>query len=269
MQHFKKYQLTNSFNLPCIVSDIWFPENYFDLKEIFYYNKSTKIVADCTNVICNQYVKKLICLRKMPKGISSFIDKNNNVIVHCTANVKSRIFIQYLLCGSVGGFESLYGLPGTVGGAIVGNAGSGGINISDYLDYILTIDNRGNDYIFYKRELNFLRRRSDIQKLSHIVTDVYFKFPKKTIDFDKLELAKLRRKKFPKYPSAGGIFINWHELKKYEMQLIGLKVGGAEVSEMVNIIINKGDATVNDIVSLITKIQNIVKTPLDLEIKFL
>jgi UDP-N-acetylenolpyruvoylglucosamine reductase len=104
--------------------------------------------------------------------------------------------------------------------------------------------------------------------MNRVVTDICFTFPKKAISKEKLEKAKIHRKKIP-YPSAGGIFVNWHELKPYQDKLIGLTEGGMKVSDMVNIIHNYGNGTYVDIMTLIYKIEDIVKKPLELEVKIL
>lgn len=268
MQSYKYYNLKNSFNLPCIVKEIYFPETYYELVDIFTKEKEAPIIADCTNIVCRPKVKKAICLTKMPQDIDLINDSNNKHVILCNANVKSSIFVSYLLLSGIGGYENLYGMPGRLGSAIYGNSGSGDTCFSDCLTFVLTIDRNGKEYCFNKEDLKFKRRYSILQELNHVITDICFIFPKKEIDKEKLEKAREHRKKIP-IPSVGGIFKNWHELKHYKDKLIGLKEGGMKVSDMVNIIHNYGNGTYEDFIKLKTKIINIVKEPLEFEIKIL
>jgi len=269
MQYYYNYNLKNSFNLPCQVSQIWFPETHFELRDILIKEPTANIVADCTNILCKPQVDKVINLTLMPKKINLINDSNNQYVILCNSNVKSNIFIQYLLLSQIGGYEDLYGLPGTLGGAIYGNSGSGATCISDYLTFVICLDKKGNEYVLNKEELNFKRRYSILQDLNYVITDICFTFPKQEIDKNKLEKTKQHRKNFPNYPSAGGIFKNWIELKSYVNQLIRLKINDAEVSHMANIIVNKGNATFEDIMNLINKIKIIVNKPLELEVKII
>jgi len=268
MQYYKNYILKNSLKLPCYVNQIWFPETYYELIDIFTKEKEAPIIADCTNIVCRPEVEKAICLTKMPKDIDLINDSNNKFVILCNANVKSNIFVSYLLLSGIGGYENLFGMPGRLGSAIYGNSGSGDTCFSDYLTFILTIDRNGNEHCFNKEDLNFKRRYSILQEMNYVITEICFTFPKKEINKEKLEKAKVHRKNIP-YSSIGGIFINWHELNPYKNKLIGLTEGGMKVSDMVNIIHNYGNGTYEDFIKLQTKIINIVKEPLISEFKIL
>lgn len=268
MKHYRNYNLKNSFNLPCIVKEIYFPETYYELIDVFSTQKNAVIVADCTNIVCRPKVDKVICLTKMPKDIDLINDSDNKYVILCNANVKSNIFIQYLLLSGIGGYENLYGMPGRLGSAVYGNSGSGDTCFSDCLTFVLTIDRDGNEFCFNKEDLKFERRYSILQDSNNVITDICFTFPKKEIDKDKLEKAKEHRKKIPT-PSVGGIFKNWYALKPYQSQLIGLRVGDMEVSDMVNVIHNHGNGNYEQFVNLINKILNIVNQTLEFEIKIL
>ncbi|MFW6130638.1 MAG: hypothetical protein ACOC56_05575, partial [Atribacterota bacterium] len=155
------------------------------------------------------------------------------------------------------------------GGAVYMNAGSGKYNISDYLHSVKVFKADGSEIIYNKEYLDFKRRYSILQKSREIINSICFKFKKGRIDTKRIQETLEYRTQLPKYPSAGGIFKNWHELKPYRKKLVGLRVGDAVISDKVNIIVNKGNATYNDIVHLINKITEIVKINLKLEIKVL
>ena len=204
----------------------------------------------------------------MPQSIDLINDNNDRCVILCDANVKSNTLISYFLLSWIGGYENLYGMPGRLGSAIYGNSGSGNTCFSDNLTFILTIDKDGKEHCFIKEDLKFGRRYSILQEMNHVITEICFTFPKKQVEQEKLEKAVIHRKKIP-YPSVGGIWKNWWALKPYQDKLIGLTEGEMKVSDMVNVIHNYGNGTYTDFMFLIEKIQQIVKEPLELEVKIL
>jgi len=265
MKYYKYYNLKNSFNLSCIVNEIYFPEDCMDLSYLILKFPNISIIADGTNIIFQPNIDKLICLRNMPNNINYYNQKNDEVYMKIDSNYKIYDLVQSSIDNNFTGVEGLCGIPGTIGGAIYGNSGSGDCTISDYLLDVAIMNEMGDLEILTKDELNFKRRYSILKDNKFIITNARFIFPNKPFDLEKLNRAKQHRLSLPKYPSVGGIFSNWHELKAYKKKLIGLKVGDAEVSEQINIIVNKGNATYQDIITLIDKIKHIIKTPLILE----
>lgn len=263
----KNYELITTLGLPCIVEEIWFPENEDELENCIEKNKNVPIIADGTNIVCKPHIKKLICLRKMPSEIWQQINGRHRY-VWCTANYKAHKLVQYSIDNKFSGLEGLWGLPGTVGGAVYGNSGSGQASISDHLLSVITLDRNGVYHLCRKKDLDFDRRYCNLQKSDEIIVRVLFSFLDKPVDKKYLEETKIHRMKIP-YRSAGGIYKNWHALKPYSDQLIGLQVGGAKISEMVNVIINDETATYEDVIGLIEKTKQIVKEPLQLEVKIL
>lgn len=267
MRYYQDYKLKNSFHLYSVISEIWFPENYCELEHLKIKYPHVSVIADGTNIIFRPIIQKLICLREMPSWVYS-VNDDKEVRVLVSSNFKLHKLVQHSIDNNYTGLEGLYGIPGTVGGAIVGNSGSGEYAISNYLQGITVLkDNRLIPV--YKHELNFKRRYSILKDSDYIVTNARFCFPNKKINKDELDKAKQHRNNFPKYPSVGGIFLNWHDMKPYENQLIGLNVNDAEVSSMINIIINKGNATYMDVMNLIYLIRQIVKKQLELEVKII
>jgi len=268
MKYYTNFELTkyNSFCIKSFAKEIWFPENEKEITKLLKELKKSEfdIIGKGTNILLNDKgVGKIICLLKMPTDIKIY---PNRISVHSGAYASK--FIETLIKNDLTGLEFMIGIPGLIGGAIYGNAGSGGYNISDYIEHVYTIDRQGKKYLFYKEEMNFKRRYSIFQENQHIILGGTFKL-KKGIDTKLLKYFKNNRKKIPRYPSAGGVFINWHQLKPFKKELIGLSVGDAVVSNSVNIIINKGQATGYDVIQLINKIKKIVKKPLNLEVKLL
>jgi len=269
MRYYKNFELTefNSFRLNSIAKEIWFPQSIDDLKYILkdLKDKNFFILAGGTNVILKPEIDRIICLKLMPKYLK--LAHDSGVIV--SANYSTASFILNAVEADITGLEGLYGIPGTIGGAIVMNAGSGKYTISDYLLAVTTIDFESNFHIYKKEDLKFSRRYSLLQDKNEILIDAIFDLKDGKPDLIELEKAKQHRKSLPKFPSAGGIFKNWHELKPYFYKLIGLRIGDAEISEKINIIINKANATYYDITQLINKIRSITLENLELEVKII
>lgn len=269
MKYYKNFDLTkyNSFRIKSLAKEIWFPETINELIKLIKKLKGEKfeVLAGGTNVLINETINKVICLREL----KSIIEWHTQGYLIVTSNVLISNFIKILIKSNYSGVEELLGIPGTVGGGVVMNCGSGNCAISNYLRLVITIDYEGKTHCYFKKDLKFKRRYSILQDKKEIITYISFLFKKKGIKKNIINKIKKFRKNFPKKPSAGGIFVNWHSLKPYKDKLIGLSVGDAQVSNMVNIIINKGNATTKDVLQLIEKIKQIVKKPLKLEIKLL
>jgi len=259
----KKY---NSFRLDSIVKEIYFPESHKELEMVLTLLKNQKfsILGGGTNVILKPEIEKIICLTQMPKSLCIY---NGATVVD--TNISTTYFVNHLLKNNIIGIEGLIGIPGTLGGAIVMNAGSGYYTIADYLLAVTTINYEGKLKIYYKEDLNFGRRYSILQEKNEIVIEAIFDFKQGIPDPIEIERAKEHRKNLPKLPSAGGIWKEWYNLNPYKKQLIGLRIGDAEISNSINIIVNKGHASFNNIMNLIKKVHNIIGQSLELEVKII
>lgn len=258
----------NSFRLDSIGKTVYFPESIPELIEVYKNNPDAKILAGGTNVILQPYIDTIICLNKMPKTILHMpFFTPNEIIVH--ANCSTQKFVQYITELKQSGFEKLWGIPGTIGGAIVMNAGSGGEEISNNLIEVQTLTRKGKIKTYKKRNIKFKRRYSIFQDKTEILISAKFKLSNEPINLELLNQTKKHRLSIPTEPSAGGFFINWHELKPYQDKLIGYTIGDVQVSKSVNIIINKGNALYTDVLSMLVAITKIVPKKLNLEVKFL
>jgi UDP-N-acetylmuramate dehydrogenase len=260
----------NTFKLHSICKQVYYPQTIKELCNLKASSPNIKILGGGSNVILSPVIDNLIMLndlKYLKRNIK--IENNINYSVIVPASKKFIELWSILYSNNIGGLELLYGLPGTIGGAVAMNASSGGCSISDYITYVWAIDNTGHRKKYTKEELQFNRRYSIIQDTSSIITKVQFDFLITPVDSRKVQSAKNHRLKFPNYPSAGGIFKNWHKLKPHINDLVGLSVGDATVSNMVNIIVNKNGATFNDVISLINKIKSRVGENLELEVKII
>lgn len=165
------------------------------------------------------------------------------------------------------GMEFAAGIPGMIGGAVAMNAGAYGGEFKDIVDKVWLIDEVGNEICMNQQAMNFGYRSSIVQKGGLIVTGVSLKLKsgdQKKISEKMTELLNARREKQPlEYPSAGSTFKRpegyFAGKLIMEADLRGFRVGGASISEKhCGFVINKGNASANDIIELIDKVTDIV-----------
>lgn len=164
------------------------------------------------------------------------------------------------------GLEFLIGVPGTVGGALVMNAGIAQRSIADYVEDITVMDYNGNIKALSKKEIKFGYRQSGLAK--YIVLNSRFKFTRKKKQEIKLAiedyLDERKQKQELHLPSAGCVFKN--PAKSYAGRLIdlcglkGRRIGDACISvKHANFIVNLGKARARDVLSLMGLISEEVK----------
>ena len=218
----------------------------------------------------------VISLKKSSKKI---IFKDNNVFVECGAMLGT--FVKKLSKKNIEGYETLIGVPGTVGGALVMNAGAFGSEISNNLILVNTININGEKHQYKLKDLSFSYRQSSF-KNNEILLNAIFNCNvgnKNIIERNKRTASELRKKNQPlKYRSAGSIFKNPSNVAAgYLIDKAGLKgkqIGNAQISNKhANFILNLGNAKSTDVLELIKIIKREVKVKfnikLDLEIKIL
>lgn len=169
---------------------------------------------------------------------------------------------------SLTGFEFASGIPGTVGGAMTMNAGAYGGEMKDCVHEAIVLDEGGQEKILGGEELELGYRSSIIQREHYYIMSVVLELEhgnEKKIREKMKELNARRKEKQPlEYPSAGSTF---KRPEGYfagklieEAGLRGYSVGGAQVSEKhCGFVINKGNATAEDVRFLIQDVQERVK----------
>ena len=176
------------------------------------------------------------------------------------------------------GLEFAAGIPGTVGGAVVMNAGAYGSEMKDVLKQVTVLDREGRVLTLSPEELKMGYRTSRIPDEGYLVLEAEFllnKGDKDAIKEQMDELAAKRREKQPlEYPSAGSTFKRpaGHFAGKLieDAGLKGFRVGGAAVSDKhAGFVINKGGASASDIASLCRQVQTEVfkQTGIQLELE--
>lgn len=199
---------------------------------------------------------------KIGKGQDDLYVEENRVVAGAgtllskTANLAA----EHGLCG----MEFAAGIPGSVGGAVVMNAGAYGGEMKDIIECVTVLDTSGEERELTLEELKLGYRTSCILENGYIVTKVVLKLTPgyKTAILDKMkELKEQRVAKQPlEFPSAGSTFKRpeGYFAGKLIMDagLRGYRVGGAQVSEKhCGFVINRDDATAAEVCKLIENVQ--------------
>ena len=218
-----------------------------------------KYIANDYSIIDTEEIKDKSNLREF--------EENNNKckIVKVSSGMTNARLAKILLDNSLTGFEFLAGVPGTIGGALVMNAGAYGGEIKNLVLETKYIDlDTGEINTIENNEHKFEYRKSIFQTLNCVILETTLKLQignKEQIEEKMQEYSKKRRESQPlDMPSAGSTFKRGKDFITAklidESGLKGYSIGGAEVStKHAGFIVNKGNATAKDIIDLINYVK--------------
>jgi UDP-N-acetylmuramate dehydrogenase len=193
--------------------------------------------------------------------------------LYAEAGISFPRLSQYALKVSLSGLEFACGIPGTLGGAIVMNAGTREGEIADVLATVSIMDLSGNLKEYPKNQLEFGYRKSSLPEGIIVGALVKLKQAPPEVIRARMEvsLAHRRRTQPLELPNAGCIFKNpvgesaGHIID--ELKLKGRRVGNAQISEKhANFIVNLGKATASDVLALIVQVRDRVKQEKGIEL---
>lgn len=265
-----------TFHIGGNASFLVMPNDFLELKNLIEFLKNNNIqyyvLGNGSNVLASDdgFNGVVIKLTKLNE-IRLYEDC---LQVFCGANLNSVCL--FLKQHNLGGFEDAFGIPGTVGGAVVMNASAYNFEISKVVKGVLILKDNKFDYL-NNEQCGFGYRKSNFENA--IVLSVDFKIFN-GCESERMDYVFNMRKTFQplNFPSAGSVFkrVNGVVVSKLldQMGFKGKKCGGAMVSEKhAGFIVNVGDATATDVKNLIISIKNEVKDKqgieLEEEIKFL
>jgi len=176
------------------------------------------------------------------------------------------------------GLEFAGGIPGSVGGAAVMNAGAYGGEMAQAVEFVDVLDLEGSPRRVPAAGCAFGYRRSVFSGGDLLVTGVYFRLTpgdREEIRARMSDLSRRRREKQPlEYPSAGSMFKrppgHFAAALIDQCGLKGLTVGGAQVSEKhAGFVVNRGGATCADVLELVRQVKERVlrQTGVELEME--
>ena len=208
------------------------------------------------------------------------IEVDNNILYAECGTMLGKI-VKHAVKNNLIGLENLNGVPGTLGGALIMNAGAWGGEISENLIHVEVINSKSEIQKIQKKDLNFSYRQSSFNK-DDILLSAKFNLKKADKDIIKenfIEAQSGRKKSQPlNKRSAGSLFKNPKNNSAGklldEAGLKGFSIGDAKISEKhANFFINDGDATSKDMIMLIKKAHKEVKDKfnvnLSLEVKLM
>ena len=227
-------------------------------------NQKCRIIGAGSNLLINNiFLKGLTICTKKIKAI-----KINSMtgFVEVEAGVMLPTMSYMLAKNGLKGGEWTVGIPGTIGGAICMNAGSSKLSLANNLLSVLVIDTKTLEiYEIQKKDINFQYRFSPFQENNLLIISAKLQFePKgnieKLLETTKNNLKKKTETQPYDLPSFGSVFKNPPNTYAgkiiEELGLKGLKIGGAKISTMHgNFIVNNSSANSQDILDLITLIQ--------------
>lgn len=167
------------------------------------------------------------------------------------------------------GLEFLYLLPGTIGGAVAGNARFADTSMSDILIGLLAVHPVEGARRFGRDEIDFRYKHTGIVREGWLIAETTLRWEAgdpAAVAERMAAIARFRHEKHHfEYPSCGCIFKNDHARNIQvgrlidSLELKGMRVGGAEVAPFHgNFIINTGGATARDVRGLMERIEAIV-----------
>lgn len=222
------------------------------------------ILGNGSNVLISDLGLKGVVIKLMG-GLSDLIYLGDGIIAS-GAGISLTRLCNFALEHSLTGLEFAYGIPGTVGGAVYMNAGAYGGEIKNTLLSVRSIDKENGIPSEDKaEELSFSYRNTSFMKNGRIITGAVFSLKegnKEEIKAKMDELMAKRKSSQPlEYPSAGSTFkrppVGYAAAHIDGCGLKGTAVGDAEVStKHAGFVINKGNATFNDVLSLMEIIKN-------------
>jgi len=245
------------------------PSNMTELLNIKAIKKKL-FIGNGSNIcfITDFYDGTIVNLKRMSKLIS-----HDNNYIYCSSNISCVKIARYLHNNRISGFEYLYGIPGTIGGALYMNAGAFGKEILSHVYRIKLIDSSGKVYYLKGEDLNYSYRMSNIDKKSIIIGVELYNHIKL---FDKNLLSNLDNKRKNSQPinqlSCGCIFKNPPGKSASELiedaMLKGERVGGIYISRKhSNYFINDGSGTYTDFLTLLSLVKRKISSLYSIELK--
>ena len=258
---------------------LYVPHDIHDLIH-FLHNKPKNlpiyIVGNLSNTIVSDNGTRGCCISL--KNLNNITLSENFITVECGITINN--LVKYCINNNISCCEQLYVVPGTIGGALVMNAGVPSFEIKEVVESI-TLININNCSTLIINNSNMKYRNGNLPK-NYIAVSCKLKTQYKDSKELQLIVKNIIKKRMETQPintnTCGSTFKNppgqkaWQLIKK--SGCVGLGIGGAKVSEKhCNFIINDGTAKSSDIIQLISLIQEKVflKTGilLELEVKII
>lgn len=275
MEVIKNAQMKEYSNMKVggIAKELIFVEEKNELKEIIDTRKNIFILGNGTNTLIydGNLDISFVSLKKLQK--ISVEEKNKNFdLVRVESGLDLDDLIKFMEENNYTGLENITGIPGSVGGLVNMNGGAYGTEIFDCIEEVEVCKNDGKIEKIKTKDLHFKYRTTEIKENRWIVISALFKFK---FGFDHAASEDKREQRKVKHPldlpNLGSTFKNPEG--KFAARLIsdaglkGYQVGGARISEKhPNFVTNVGNATFNDVISVIEHVKEVVFEKFNIEL---
>ena len=242
------------------------PGSAEDVKSVVEFCKSEQIpyyiVGNGSNLLVSDqgYEGVIIQIYKQMNRVE--ITENE---IHAQAGALLSMIANRAMEAELTGFEFAAGIPGTLGGACVMNAGAYGGEMKDVLETVTVLTRDGDVKTLTKDELELGYRTSVIAKKDYIVLSAVIRLENGRKEEIKAVMDDLKEKRITKqpleYPSAGSTFKRpegyFAGKLIQDAGLRGFQVGGAQVSEKhCGFVVNKDQATAADVMNLMNQVSD-------------
>jgi UDP-N-acetylmuramate dehydrogenase len=242
----------------------------YDINDLRFFLANTpedipvSVVGACSNILVHDKGIRGVVI-KLGKEFAG-IDIISDTKIKIGAASLNYNTAQFCLKNNIKGFEFLVGIPGTAGGGISMNAGAYFKEFKDIIFSVEAVDRNGNIFELNNEQMKFEYRNNGAPDglIFTSMTCIYSKGDPNLIRASMDHISKSRAATQPiKEKTCGSTFANptghkaWKLIEEVGMK--GFLLGGAQVSDMhANFIINKNNASAQDIENLINAIQSTV-----------
>lgn len=251
--------------------ELIFIDDKNELKEILQTRNNIFLLGNGTNTLINdgnlnisflslKRLKNITVEEKAEKAKK----EDSYDFVRVEAGLDLDDLIEFMEKNDYTGLENITGIPGSVGGLVNMNGGAYGTEIFDCIEEVEVCKNDGEIVKIKTKDLNFKYRTTEIKENKWIVVSALFKFG---FGFDKEASEDKREQRKIKHPldlpNLGSTFKNpegtFAARLISDADLKGYRVGDAAVSEKhPNFVTNLGNATFNDVISVIEHVKEVV-----------
>ncbi len=263
-----------TYKIGGIAKKIYFPETQAELTELLKTLDDYIVLGSCSNILFSShgYDGNLIITTELKQ----YEIRGTKIFASC--GVKGPLLSQKAAEAGLSGFEFMIGFPGSIGGNICMNAGAHGQNISDNLVQCCLYDCNKKEVVYKtKEEMNFSYRHSLLKEGNYVL--IHAEFDLKKSQEEDIKNLMNRNMEFRQTiqpslsnPNAGSVFKNPENdsagrlldkagVKLYDLPRVQVWKNHA------NFIINKGEATSEDILTLMVMMYNAVKKQYTIELK--
>ncbi|WP_369712993.1 UDP-N-acetylmuramate dehydrogenase [Leptotrichia sp. HSP-342] len=245
--------------------ELIFIDDKNELKEVLQTRNNIFLLGNGTNTLINDGNLDInfLSLKRLKKIVIEE-KKGDYDLVRVEAGLDLDDLIDFMEKNDYSGLENITGIPGSVGGLVNMNGGAYGTEIFDCIEEVEVCKNDGEIVKIKTTDLNFKYRTTEIKENKWIVISALFKFG---FGFDKAASEDKREQRKVKHPldlpNLGSTFKNPEGTFAAKLisdaGLKGYRVGDVEISpKHPNFVTNLGNATFNDIISVIEHVKEVV-----------